>query len=248
MKYTCFLLASAMMLLSACSNEETAGGPASSPQLETQTPAAESNDVPEVVTKAEAPPQEDGGYSTSIILTDPDGVQQITWEDLMPDGEEEILAQLYEEYFTQLERDMRARSQRLQDAGRESVGDDAVDITAMIAEGSAADTMDQVGTFNVVEDLDGLQIRIPGYVVPLDFNADNEYTEFLLVPYFGACLHTPPPPPNQIVYVTSDPAAKVESIYDPVWVEGTMKTGRFDTDTANSAYELTLSKIEIYEY
>ena len=133
------------------------------------------------------------------------------------------------------------------DAGRGN-SDNDVDFLAMIEEDSPADTMDQLGTFNVVEELDGLDIRVPGYVVPLNFNADNEYTEFLLVPYFGACLHKPPPPPNQIIYVKSDPAAKVESIYDPVWVEGTMKTGRFDSDMANSAYELTLSKIEIYEY
>jgi hypothetical protein len=108
--------------------------------------------------------------------------------------------------------------------------------------------MDQIGTFNVVEELDGLNIRLPGYVVPLDFSADGVYREFLLVPYFGACLHTPPPPPNQIVYVKASPAAKVGSIYEPVWVEGIMKTGKFTSETGNSAYELTLSNIEAYEY
>ena len=232
------LIASAIFL-AACGGGETVDEAASSPQLETSS----------VVTNAESetPPRNDGDYSSSIILSSPDGIEQITWEDLMPEGEELILAQLYEEYFAELEQNMRQRQMRLQDAGRTN-GDEEIDVLALIAEGSAADTMDQVGTFNVVDELDGLDIRLPGYVVPLDFNTENEYTEFLLVPYFGACLHTPPPPPNQIVYVKSDPAAKVESIYDPVWVEGTMKTGRFDTDTANSAYELTLSKIEVYEY
>lgn len=223
-------------LLTACGGESPGKTAETSPRLETASPNGEP--------KADTP-QNDGGYSSTIILTDPDGINQLTWEDLMPEGEEAILAQLYEEYFTNLEKNMMAGQQLLKDA--ETSGE-SIDITALIAEGSASDTMDQVGTFNVVDDLNGLEIRLPGYVVPLDFNSDNEYDEFLLVPYFGACLHTPPPPPNQIVYVKSDPAIKVESIYDPVWVEGTMKTGRFDTDTANSAYELSLSKLEIYEY
>ena len=162
----------------------------------------------------------------------------------MPDGEEEVLAQLYEDYYSQLEQKMRAQSERLTDTPNE----EGFDVSTMVAEGSAVDTMEQIGTYNVVEDLDGLQVRLPGYVVPLDFNSKNTYDEFLLVPYFGACLHTPPPPPNQIVFVKADPGAKVESIYDPVWVEGTMKTGKFENDTGNSAYELSLSKIEVYEY
>lgn len=236
-----FLFVASSVLLAACGGSETSD---TSPRLETSTTNTPAETTPAPQNDAETP-QNDGGYSSSIILTDPDGINQITWEDLMPEGEEAVLAQLYEEYFTNLEQNMRAGQQLLKDV--ETTGE-PIDITALISEGSASDTMDQVGTFNVVEDLNGLNIRLPGYVVPLDFNSDNEYDEFLLVPYFGACLHTPPPPPNQIVYVKSNPAVKVESIYDPVWVEGTMKTGRFDTDTANSAYELSLSNLEIYEY
>jgi hypothetical protein len=108
--------------------------------------------------------------------------------------------------------------------------------------------MEQIGTYNVVDDLDGKSIRLPGYVVPLDFNAESEYQEFLLVPYFGACLHTPPPPPNQIVFVKSEEATKITDIYEPVWVEGVMKTGKFGSDLGNSAYELSLSKLEPYVY
>ena len=152
---------------------------------------------------------------------------------------------MYEEFYEQLRLDMVSRSERLQDA---TPTEGEMDLSMLIAEGSAADTMAQIGTFNVVEDLDGLQIRLPGYVVPLDFSAEGNYDEFLLVPYFGACLHTPPPPPNQIVYVKADPRAEVKSIYEPVWVEGTLKTGKFESDTGDSAYELTLSKIEAYEY
>jgi len=123
-----------------------------------------------------------------------------------------------------------------------------VNIAELVAEGAANDTMEQIGTFNVVESLNGEKVRIPGYIVPLDFSAKSEHGEFLLVPYFGACLHTPPPPPNQIVFVKADPAAKIPNIDEPVWLEGRMKTGKFNSDLGNSAYELSLSKLEPYEY
>jgi hypothetical protein len=121
-------------------------------------------------------------------------------------------------------------------------------MSSLIEEGSDADTMNQIGTFNVVKELNGQRIRVPGYVVPFDFNANSEYNEFLVVPYFGACLHTPPPPPNQIILVKSAFAAKIDNIYEPFWLEGTLKTGEFLNDLGNSAYELDLSKIEPYEY
>ncbi|WP_432455432.1 DUF3299 domain-containing protein [Agarivorans sp. QJM3NY_29] len=71
--------------------------------------------------------------------------------------------------------------------------------------------------------LDGKTLRIPGFIVPLE--SDGELIKaFLLVPYFGACLHYPPPPPNQIVYVTYKQGVQLEDIWDPVWVEGTIHT------------------------
>ena len=128
-----------------------------------------------------------------------------------------------------------------------SSNNENVDLS-LIAEGSDMDSMEQIGTFNVVDDLDGKKVRIPGYIVPLDFSANAEHREFLLVPYFGACLHTPPPPPNQIIFVSAEPPAKIPDIYDPVWLEGSLTTGRFDTELGNSAYELSLSLLEPYEF
>jgi len=172
----------------------------------------------------------------------------LVWEDLMPEGEDKLLAELYTEFYEDQERQFREQMTLAQAAKSETDISSEGDIISMIDEGSAQDTMDQIGTYNVVEDLDGARIRLPGYVVPLDFNAASEYNEFLLVPYFGACLHTPPPPPNQIVFIKSDPATKIGNIYEPVWVEGVMKTGKFGSDLGNSAYELTLAKLEPYEY
>jgi len=102
----------------------------------------------------------------------------------------------------------------------------------------------QIGTFDVVEELNGQSIRIPGFMVPFDINQSNEVTEFLLVPYFGACIHVPPPPPNQIVYVTSDEA--VPFGWEPVWLEGVLETTRHDNNMGNAAYTLNLTKLEPY--
>ena len=188
---------------------------------------------------------------TAVNSADKQGVTQtdttasateITWEDLMPEGEDELLESLYVEFYEEFERKMFRNSTSLIDAANEDPG------LSSIAEGSASDTMEQIGTFNVVKDLDGKRIRVPGYVVPFDFSANAEHKEFLLVPYFGACLHTPPPPPNQIILVKSELAAKIENIEEPVWLEGTLKTGEFLNDLGNSAYVLNLSKVEPYEY
>lgn len=168
---------------------------------------------------------------------------EITWEELMPEGEDELLESLFVEFYEEFERKMVQNSSSLSAAASQDA-----DVSSIIAEGSADDTMEQIGTFNVVEELNGKRIRVPGYVVPFDFNADAEHKEFLLVPYFGACLHTPPPPPNQIILVKSKTAAKIPNINEPVWLEGTLKTGEFLSDLGNSAYELNLSKLEPYEY
>jgi len=168
----------------------------------------------------------------------------LIWEDLMPVGEEALLAEMYTDYYEELENRMLANSQTL----TEAAGNTSEFDINNIVEGGADDTMDQIGTFNVVSSLNEVDIRIPGYVVPLDFNAANEYKEFLLVPYFGACLHTPPPPPNQIIFVTANPAVKVPDIQEPFWLEGRMSTGKFTSDLASTAYEVQLSKLEAYDY
>ncbi len=76
----------------------------------------------------------------------------------------------------------------------------------------------------VDEALNGREVKIPGYLLPLETSA-GKVTEFLLVPYVGACIHVPPPPPNQIVYVKvlQNGGYKNKELYEPVWVTGKMK-------------------------
>jgi uncharacterized protein len=87
-------------------------------------------------------------------------------------------------------------------------------------------------------------VRIPGYVVPLD-DSTTGLKEFLLVPYFGACIHTPPPPANQIVHVVPRSAAKFRSM-DTVWVSGTLKAAKSDTAMGASGYRLDAVSVEPY--
>jgi len=100
----------------------------------------------------------------------------------------------------------------------------------------------------VVEALDGQEVRIPGFIVPLESDEGGLLAEFFLVPYFGACIHVPPPPPNQIVYVTVDPPFNLESMWEPFWIEGRMRTKGHVSLIGTTAYSLTASKIEPYEY
>ncbi|MFN4900699.1 MAG: DUF3299 domain-containing protein [Betaproteobacteria bacterium] len=88
-------------------------------------------------------------------------------------------------------------------------------------------------------------IRIAGYVVSLDANR-KQISEFLLVPYFGACIHLPPPPANQIILVRlKKPTSKLASM-DTVWVQGTLREARVDTGLAVTGYTLEGSISEPY--
>jgi hypothetical protein len=92
--------------------------------------------------------------------------------------------------------------------------------------------------------LDGQAVRLPGFVVPLDEVAEG-LKSFLLVPYFGACIHTPPPPSNQIIHVLAKVPVKLRSM-DPVWVRGTLHTERQNSAMGASSYRLDAAGVEPY--
>ena len=93
------------------------------------------------------------------------------------------------------------------------------------------------------------KVRLPGYVVPLDAERSDK-REFLLVPYFGACIHTPPPPANQIVLIRPTAQSKIKKLpesMDIVWVEGEIKEGRVATSQGVSGYLLEAVSVAPYE-
>jgi uncharacterized protein len=99
----------------------------------------------------------------------------------------------------------------------------------------------------VVKALDGQQIRLPGYIVPLEVSEEGRTTDFLLVPYFGACIHVPPPPSNQIVHVKSEMGVKLDELYQPYWVEGPMQVKPSTSELADAGYQMEAQKIYVYE-
>lgn len=94
--------------------------------------------------------------------------------------------------------------------------------------------------------LNGKHVKLPGFAVPLAGDADN-VTEFLLVPYFGACIHVPPPPANQIVLVRYPEGASVDLLWDAIWVSGPITTTSVTTDMAQVGYAMEATSITVYE-
>jgi len=99
----------------------------------------------------------------------------------------------------------------------------------------------------VKDELKGKQVKLAGFIVPLEFSKANTLTEFFLVPYFGACMHLPPPPPNQIIHVTSEMGIPLEDIYSPYWVSGELDIKQTQHEVANSAYALSVDHLVLYE-
>lgn len=193
--------------------------------------------------------------------------RQISWQDLIKTVE-------FEDPFEALTSDqladlgMVARMRQLQAAGRdvsegtlqemteatnrlEAAG---VAIDGLLAKRAEIRELRKQRAQAVVEDLNGRQVRIPGYALPLEY-AGQKITEFLLVPWVGACIHTPPPPPNQIVYVKMEEGIENAGRFTPVWVTGEMTV---KTETKNLylvdgsagidvGYSLQASAVETYK-
>lgn len=104
------------------------------------------------------------------------------------------------------------------------------------------ETWDNAPTNN---EMDGVAVRLPGYLVPLE-DTRSGLKEFLLVPYFGACIHSPPPPANQIIHVRPQKPPKGFHSMDTVWVSGTLKTLRSDSYMGASGYRMDAVSVEAY--
>lgn len=93
------------------------------------------------------------------------------------------------------------------------------------------------------------KIRIPGFVVPLD-PTGKSMSEFLLVPYFGACIHVPPPPSNQVIHVAMPKNSKTRltiKSMDAVWVSGTLALAQVSTGMGDASYTLTVDDVKPYK-
>ncbi len=164
-------------------------------------------------------------FAASVFAQTP-GYQKITWDDL-----------LNEEWYQQMKKHIASygRMSFLKDGSEE-------------AEKLMASMRKKLDEAPISTKYINQKIRMPGFVVPLDA-VRNGQREVLLVPYFGACIHTPPPPANQIVLVTPHPQlnlSKTLESMDVIWVEGELKEARTKTASGVSGY--SLEAIKVYPY
>ena len=132
----------------------------------------------------------------------------------------------------------------------------SVKTTALIAKAEEAVTIDwkvlqgldyAAGkSSDTLKKLDGKLVRLPGFVVPLD-DFQDQGAEFLLVPYYGACVHTPPPPPNQIVMVGMAGKKSIKlNLFDAVWLSGRLKIASVESPYGTVGFQLEGMKVEPY--
>jgi hypothetical protein len=190
-------------------------------------------------------------------------VRQLTWDDLIPAHllADDPLAKLSPEQqnmaywvITMLE-SMPKRGPETEEDYKEideampTLRKAGIDIQEVLAKRKEIQT-------SIVEELDGQKVRIPGYFLPLEVS-DTKVTEFLLVPYVGACIHVPPPPPNQIIYgkTAKDKGYDHKNVFEPVWVTGVMAVESMTKDLflvdgsagIDVGYSLQATSIEPYE-
>ena len=95
--------------------------------------------------------------------------------------------------------------------------------------------------------MDGVRGKIPGYLVPISFDDNQRVTEMFLVPYFGACIHVPPPPPNQLIFIRPENPIELGDLWDAYWVHGTVEIDLTDNAMATSAYSMRLDRLQLIE-
>jgi hypothetical protein len=150
------------------------------------------------------------------------GILELKWEDLVPPGYSPY--EIFEKYDI------------------DSLDDSDPQAAQLMAELREAWSMAPV-----VKELDGKHVKIPGFVVPLEHEGEK-ISEFLLVPYYGACIHVPPPPANQTVYVVTKKGNTVaKKLFDTVWVTGIMSAKWTGNEVGDSGYTLRASEITPYE-
>lgn len=112
---------------------------------------------------------------------------------------------------------------------------------------SGRDWRDALKSTKVRPEFNNKRIRIAGYIVPIEYNEQQVVTEFFLVPYFGACIHVPPPPPNQLIYVKHPKGFQLPDLYTPFWVDGIVVIETQENELGLSSYSMRNVKLTRYE-
>ena len=165
-----------------------------------------------------------------------DAPRQLMWKDLVPPlPADHPFANLSKQQALQLTdiatvRDRKARGEKVspieladEQAAASKLEQAGIDVDGLLSKRKEIAEQRRLRAQSPNAALDGQTVRIPGYLLPLEFSG-KDITEFLLVPWVGACIHTPPPPPNQIVHVKSDKPVANVALFAPIWVTGQLST------------------------
>ncbi len=203
------------------------------------------------------------------IQANADEVREVTWDDLIPanldfdDPFEKLTdAQLYNLGTVALYREKLASEEEITDPSKDYYDEalaelkaEDIDIDGLLAIREQITEKRRARGQAANAELNGKNIRIPGYLLPLEFE-DKKVVEFLLVPWVGACIHTPPPPPNQIVHVKLNKGFDIgDNTFTPVWVNGVMKTEKNNPELSfvdgkqniDVSYVMQAEEVEIYK-
>ena len=162
--------------------------------------------------------------------------QTIEWTDLIPQNDLDALLNP-PDYLAEV-----------LDGSLEDQVDSQLRNSSIQVEGAPKDRYQQALTSTEVkQEFDQRMVRIPGFVVPIEFNDDNDVISFFLVPFFGACTHLPAPPPNQIIYSEYRTGEKVDDLNDAVWITGVLSTSSITNELATSAYSIVVDSISPYQ-
>ena len=218
--------------------------------------------------------------SLSVAGAYAEGARELAWEDLLPPELEEIEREASElqqrlrklkpderKAFTRVSRELAARDkialgyeteETLTQKERDLLAENpsAANPEALAFWTAVKDTKARLESLNGVVDktLNEQRVRIPGYVLPLEFHG-KEVSEFLLVPFVGACIHVPAPPANQMVFVKAPEGVSSEGLYAPVWVEGKILSTGGEHDLSlkdgsapvDSGYTIEQATVEPYK-
>lgn len=157
------------------------------------------------------------------IMVNGQAAPELEWEALMPADYVLSLEQMYNNSELEQLDDYSDKAQRMYD-----------------------ELMQSLASAPVVDAMHGRMISIPGFVVPLEGEGER-VDRFFLVPYFGACIHVPPPPSNQIIDVHYAPGTRVDSLYDAVLISGRLTTEVYSHDMGTAGYRLEAYRITPYE-
>lgn len=130
-------------------------------------------------------------------------------------------------------------------AGEQGLLMDTLKGIGIVQHGQYSSQFDQEAAAAVVTDYNDKLVRIPGYAVPLDFSGTG-ITSFILVPYVGACIHVPPPPANQLIFVKPSEPFESKSMWEPIFATGMLTTSMVNTELAEIGYAMSEAKVEPY--